>query len=100
MAAWEGNERRVDTITIADVENAVYKANEKFFEKVEKMCNTNLKSSLLEHVQEHTHFDKSTKATIYEMINNFRGRIKAKYSIGIPLVLLFAERILNKIGIF
>lgn len=34
------------------------------------------------------------------MINNFKSRIKAKYSIGIPLVLLFAERVLSKIGIF
>lgn len=97
---WEGDERRGETITIADVENAVYKANEKFFEKVEKMCNTNLETSLLKHAQEYTHFDKSTKATIYEMISTFKSRIKAKYSIGIPLVLLFAERILNKIGIF
>ena len=33
---WDGKERRGETITIAEVENAVYKANEKFFDKVKK----------------------------------------------------------------
>lgn len=97
---WDSKERRGDSITVSDVKNAVYEANEKFFDKVQKMCDDNLEKSLLKHTQEYTHFDKLTKATIYDMVNNFKSRIKTKYSIGIPLVLLFVERILNKIGIF
>lgn len=97
---WDGHERRGDTISISDVKNAVYEANEKFYEKVQKMCDDNLETSLLKHVQEHSHLDKPTKMLLYEMISNFQGRIKAKYSIGIPLALLFAERILNKLGWF
>ncbi len=98
--AWDGKERRGDTITVSDVKNAVYEANEKFFEKVKKMCDDNLEVTILKHTQEYTHFDKPTKQLIYDMISNFKSRIKAKYSIGIPLALLFAERILNKIGLF
>ena len=98
--AWDGKERRGDTISASDVKNAVYEANEKFYEKIKQMCDNNLENNLLKHTQEYTHFDKSTKTIIYDMINSFKSRIKNKYSIGIPLALLFAERILNKIGIF
>lgn len=97
---WDGKERRGDTITIAEVENAVYKANEKFFEKVEKMCNTNLENNLLKHTQEYPHFDKPTKTIIYDMIANFKRRIKIQYIIGVPLALLCVERFLNRIGWF
>ncbi len=97
---WDGKERRGETITIAEVKNAVYEANEKFFDKVKSMCDENLKTSILEHTAEYAHFDKPTKTILYEIISNFKSRIKAKYYIGIPLVLLFAERILNKIGLF
>ena len=97
---WDGKERRGDTISVSDVKNAVYEANEKFYEKIKQMCDNNLENSLLKHTQEYTHFDKSTKTIIYDMINSFKSRIKNKYSIGIPLALLFAERILNKMGIF
>ena len=97
---WDGKERRGESITVAEVKNAVYEANEKFFEKVKTMCDDNLETSILKHTQEYSHFDKTTKAIIYEMINAFQKRIKAKYTIGVPLVLLFAERILSKIGLF
>ncbi len=33
---WDGTERRNESITVSDVKNAVYEANEKFFEKVKK----------------------------------------------------------------
>lgn len=100
LMTWDGKERRSEGITIAEVKNAVYEANEEFFGKIKKMCDDNLKISLLEHTAEYAHFDKPTKTILYEIITNFKSRIKAKYSIGIPLVLLFAERILNKIGLF
>lgn len=97
---WDGKERRGGNITVSDVKNAVYEANEKFYEKIQKMCDDNLEKSLLVHTQEYPHFDKPTKTIIYDMINNFKGRIKAKYLIGVPLGFLIAERILNKIGLF
>ena len=97
---WDGKERRDDTLSVSDVKNAVYEANEKFYEKIKQMCDNNLEKNLLKHIQEYTHFDKSTKTIIYDMVNSFKNRIKNKYSIGIPLALLFAERILNKMGIF
>jgi hypothetical protein len=98
--AWDGDERRGTHLTVADVKNAVYEANEKFFEKVKEMCDENLETGLLKHTQEFTHFDKATKTIIYEMITNFKNRIKNKYIIGTPLMLLIIERILNKIGLF
>lgn len=97
---WDGKERRDGSITISDVENAVYKANEKFFAKVQEMCDKNMEVGLLRHTTELSHLDKETKSVLYEMIGNFKGRIKAKYSIGIPLSLLIVERVLNKIGLF
>lgn len=97
---WDGKERRGDSITVSDVKNAVYEANEKFFDKVKQMCDDNLEKSILKHTQEYPHFDKPTRTIIYDMINSFKGRLKAKYSIGVPLALLFVERILNKMGFF
>jgi len=97
---WDGKERRSDCITVSDVKNAVYEANEKFYEKIKQMCDSNLEITLLKHTQEYTHFDKPTRNIILDMISNFKGRIKAKYSIGIPILLLFAERILSKFGLY
>lgn len=97
---WDGTERRRDGITLAEVENAVYKANEKFFEKIQKMCDDNLEKNFLKHVQEFTHFDKDTKSKIYEVLSNFKNKTKLKFTVGIPLFLLITERILTKIGLF
>lgn len=69
-------------------------------ESLENMCLDNIKHGITDHLLDKNHFDRTTVDNIYEVVNNFKGRIKAKYAIGIPLALLFVERVLNKIGLF
>lgn len=69
-------------------------------DSLEKMCHENIKQGITEHLLEKKHFDKSTVDSIYEIINSFKGRIKIKYAVGVPLLLLFVERILSKLGLF
>lgn len=100
MPPYEGKERRENSLSLAEVENAVYKANKEFFNEVKKMCDGNIETEFLKHTTEYPHFDKPTRTIIYEIISNFKRRIKIEYIFGIPLLLLFIERLLNKIGLF
>ena len=67
-------------------------------ESLEKMCQENIKQGITNHLLDKKHFDKSTIDNIYEIINNFKVRIQIKYAIGIPLLLLFAERLFFYFG--
>lgn len=97
---YEGKERRENSLSLADIKNTIHEANKEFFSNIRKMCDDNIEIELLKHTTEYTHFDKPTKTIIYEMITNFKNRIKNRYLISIPLSLLIIERVLNKIGIF
>lgn len=67
-------------------------------ESLEKMCQENIRQGVKDHLLDKKHFDKTTVDNIYEIINNFKGRIKIKYAIGVPLLLLFAERLFFYFG--
>ncbi len=98
--SYEGKERRENFLSLAEIKNTIHDANKEFFNEIRKMCDDNIETEFLKHTVEYTHFDKSTKTIIYEMIANFKKRIKVEYVFGVPLVLLFVERLLNKLGIF
>lgn len=97
---YEGKERRENSLSLADIKNTIHDVNKEYFNDIRKMCDDNVEREFLKHTNEYPHFDKTTRAIIYEMINNFKRRVKIEYVFGIPLTLLFIERLLNKIGIF
>lgn len=85
---------------VSDLKLYFRKCTDEERKSLENMCQENIKHGMTGHLLDKKHFDKTTVDIIYEIINNFKARIKAKYSIGIPLALLFIERICNKFGLF
>lgn len=86
--------------TLYSVENAVYKANEKFFIKIKEMCDVNVRMEMQEHLIKETHFDKTMATKMYQILNNYTDNKKALYIVGVPLLLLFVDRILSKLGVW
>ena len=86
-------------ISLSEIENTILRANKEYFKEVKAMCDDNLKSSMNEHLLDKTHFDKQNASVIYQMINSFKEKSMAKYVVGVPLLLLVIERILNTVGL-
>lgn len=97
---YDGKERREHSLTLADIKNTITDINKEFFKDITTMCDKNIETEFLKHTNEYPHFDKPTRTIIYEIISNFKRRIKVEYVFGVPIGLLFIERVLNKIGIF
>lgn len=95
-----GEQRRSQPITIDAIENAVHKANKAFFIEVKEMCDNNVKMEMQDHLIKENHFDKVMAAKMYQLIDNYSNNKKTLYMVGGPLVLLFADRILSKLGIW
>ena len=92
--------RTVSAITADAIENAVYKANKAFFIEVKAMCDDNVKMEMQEHLIKEYHFDKVMASRMYRIIDNYTDNKKALYIVGVPLVLLIADRILSKMGVW
>lgn len=97
---YEGKERRDSALTLADIKNTIHDVNKEYFNDIRKMCDDNVEREFLKHATECHHFDKPTRLIIYEIINNYKRWIKVEYVFGIPLSLLFIERLLNRLGWF
>ena len=97
--SYEGKERRESSLSLEKIKNAIHDANKEFFNEIRQMCDKNIETEFLKHTTVYPHFDKPTRTIIYEMISNFKRRIKIEYVFGVPLTLLFIERILTKMGI-
>jgi len=98
MSDKEEPDRRTTIMTMEGVENAVFKANEKFFVKVKQMCDDNVKIEMQAHLINENHFDKTMAAKMYRIIDNYTDNKKALYIVGVPLLLLFLDRICSKMG--
>lgn len=98
--SYEGKERRESSLSLAEIKNTIHDANKEFFDEIRKMCDDNIETEFLKHTTEYPHFDKPTRTIIYEIISNFKRRIKIEYVFGVPLTLLFIERLLNRFGVF
>ena len=100
MSDKESDDRRTIVMTLEGVENAVFKANEKFFDKVKKMCDDNVKIEMQAHLINENNFDKTMASKMYRIIDNYTDNKKALYVVGVPMVLLFVDSILSKMGVW
>ena len=87
-------------ITVADIENAIYKANIRYREELERMCEQKNKASIQDHLIKETHFNEAATTKLYKMINNFTENSKIKYMVGVPVGLLLLDRLLTRLGLY